>query len=180
MFVFPDRLPAAFVERMSLLVVPASMFRASWVCSRRGMAEDRLLRRIKGARVAIKRLTESARTVEVRETTFFLDVPGRYVCNIWDEATNNGGPPFDAVVLGAEPAAPRNCTARACTATCACCPSRPASAARRAGHRAGFRAVQLRQAQQRPDPCGRDPRGPQLASGRSCSVAGNKELTGVW
>jgi hypothetical protein len=51
--------------------------------------------------MAINRLTESAQPVEVQETTFSSDVLGRYVCNTWDEATNNGGPPFDAVVLGA-------------------------------------------------------------------------------
>src|SRR5260221_14121368 len=26
---------------------------------------------------------------------------GRFVCNTWDEAVNNGGEPFDAVVIGA-------------------------------------------------------------------------------
>lgn len=49
----------------------------------------------------IKRLTEADQTVEVQETAFSIDVPGRYVCNTWEEATNNGGAPFDAVVLGA-------------------------------------------------------------------------------
>jgi choline dehydrogenase-like flavoprotein len=39
--------------------------------------------------------------VEVQETNFSHDVLGRYICNTWDEATNNGGAPFDAVVLGA-------------------------------------------------------------------------------
>src|SRR5215204_5203055 len=39
--------------------------------------------------------------VEVQETSFGLDVLGRYVCNTWDEATNNWGRPFDAIVIGA-------------------------------------------------------------------------------
>lgn len=39
--------------------------------------------------------------VLVQETEFALDVLGRYVCNTWDEATQNGGVPFDAVVIGA-------------------------------------------------------------------------------
>src|SRR5215213_9264938 len=39
--------------------------------------------------------------VPVQETEFSLDVLGRYVCNTWDEATQNGGVPFDAVVIGA-------------------------------------------------------------------------------
>ena len=51
--------------------------------------------------MAIKRLTEADQTVEVQETTFSLDVPGRYVCSTWEEAVNNGGAAFDAVVLGA-------------------------------------------------------------------------------
>jgi len=29
-----------------------------------------------------------------------LDVLGRFVCNTWDEAINNGGAPFDAVIVG--------------------------------------------------------------------------------
>jgi choline dehydrogenase-like flavoprotein len=39
--------------------------------------------------------------VPVQETEFALDVLGRYICNTWDEATQNGGVPFDAVVIGA-------------------------------------------------------------------------------
>src|SRR5258708_27174416 len=38
---------------------------------------------------------------EVQRTTLSLDVMGRFVCNTWDEAVNNGGEPFDAVVIGA-------------------------------------------------------------------------------
>ncbi|HEU4994910.1 MAG TPA: family 16 glycoside hydrolase [Gemmatimonadaceae bacterium] len=39
--------------------------------------------------------------VEVQDTTFSIDVPGRYVCSTWDEAVNNGGVPFDVIVIGA-------------------------------------------------------------------------------
>jgi choline dehydrogenase-like flavoprotein len=52
----------------------------------------------------LKRLLESsdpADQVEVQKTTLALDVLGRYICSTFDEAANNGGFPFDAVVLGA-------------------------------------------------------------------------------
>ena len=49
----------------------------------------------------IKQLIEGSQSVEVQQTAFSLDVVGRYICNTWDEAVSNGGPPFDAVVLGA-------------------------------------------------------------------------------
>ena len=51
--------------------------------------------------MAIKQLGESGQTVEVQRTTFSIDVVGRYVCNTLQEAVNNGGLPFDVVVLGA-------------------------------------------------------------------------------
>jgi hypothetical protein len=51
--------------------------------------------------MAIKHLVESGQRVEVEETTFSLDVVGRYVCNTLAGAVNNGGRPFDVVVLGA-------------------------------------------------------------------------------
>jgi hypothetical protein len=50
---------------------------------------------------AIKQSVESDQSVEVQQTTFSLDVVGRYVCNTLAEAVNNGGLPFDVVVLGA-------------------------------------------------------------------------------
>ena len=50
--------------------------------------------------MAIKQLVESSQTVEVQRT-FSIDVVGRYVCNTLPEAVNNGGLPFDVVVLGA-------------------------------------------------------------------------------
>lgn len=50
----------------------------------------------------INRLIEKPNdSVEVQETTFGFDVLGRYICSTWEEATNNGGRPFDAVVIGA-------------------------------------------------------------------------------
>ncbi|HWZ94965.1 MAG TPA: GMC oxidoreductase [Opitutaceae bacterium] len=38
---------------------------------------------------------------DVQRTTLGLDVLSRFVCNTWDEAANNGGAPFDAVIIGA-------------------------------------------------------------------------------
>lgn len=49
----------------------------------------------------IGRLTETTSAVEVQDTTLSLDVVGRYLCSTWDEATGNGGGPFNAVVIGA-------------------------------------------------------------------------------
>jgi hypothetical protein len=49
----------------------------------------------------INRLTETNEQVQVQDTTFSTDVLGRYICNTWNEAVNNGGMPFDAVVIGA-------------------------------------------------------------------------------
>lgn len=51
--------------------------------------------------MSIKELVEGGQPVEVQQTAFSQDVLGRYICNTWDEAVNNGGAPFDAVVLGA-------------------------------------------------------------------------------
>ena len=39
--------------------------------------------------------------VQVQNTTFSIDALGRFTCSTWDEATQNGGPPFSAVVVGA-------------------------------------------------------------------------------
>lgn len=38
---------------------------------------------------------------DVQRTTLGIDVLSRFVCNTWEEATANGGPPFDVVVIGA-------------------------------------------------------------------------------
>jgi choline dehydrogenase-like flavoprotein len=40
-------------------------------------------------------------SVPVQETTLSIDMLGRYFCNSWDEVQNNGGEPFDVVVIGA-------------------------------------------------------------------------------
>ena len=49
----------------------------------------------------IRNLLEGPNNVEVQQTTFSIDVLGRYICNAYDEAVNNGGFPFDAIVIGA-------------------------------------------------------------------------------
>src|SRR6266516_7881884 len=49
----------------------------------------------------INRLQETSQSIAVQDTTFAVDVMGRYICNTWDEAVNNGGVAFDAVVIGA-------------------------------------------------------------------------------
>src|SRR4051812_29720414 len=49
----------------------------------------------------INRLQETNQPVAVQETNFSVDAMGRYICNTWDEAVNNGGVAFDAVVIGA-------------------------------------------------------------------------------
>ena len=46
-------------------------------------------------------LPDQSQRVPVQETEFAPDVLGRYICNTWDEATQNGGVAFDAVVIGA-------------------------------------------------------------------------------
>jgi GMC oxidoreductase len=45
-------------------------------------------------------LVETGGTVDVQSTTFSLDAVARYVCSTWEEATANGGAPFDAIVIG--------------------------------------------------------------------------------
>ena len=45
----------------------------------------------------IYRLQETNQPVSVQETTFSVDGMGRFICNTWDEAVNNGGVAFDAV-----------------------------------------------------------------------------------
>jgi choline dehydrogenase-like flavoprotein len=39
--------------------------------------------------------------LDVQRTTLGIDALSRFVCNTWNEATANGGRPFDAVVIGA-------------------------------------------------------------------------------
>src|SRR5713101_253249 len=47
-----------------------------------------------------KLLPDQNQRVQVQETEFSIDALGRYICNTWDEATQNGGVAFDAVVIG--------------------------------------------------------------------------------
>src|SRR5438128_10942146 len=44
---------------------------------------------------------DPAAQVNVQQTAFSHDVLGRWVCSTWDEVSNNGGDPFDVVVIGA-------------------------------------------------------------------------------
>jgi hypothetical protein len=39
--------------------------------------------------------------VDVQQTEFSHDVLGRWLCSTWNEVSNNGGDPFDIVVIGA-------------------------------------------------------------------------------
>ncbi len=39
--------------------------------------------------------------VVIQQTTFTVDVLGRYICSLWQEAVHSGSAPFDAVVIGA-------------------------------------------------------------------------------
>ncbi len=43
----------------------------------------------------------TSKPVKIQETAFSYDLMGRYVCCSWDEVQNNGGDPFDVVVIGA-------------------------------------------------------------------------------
>lgn len=51
--------------------------------------------------MSLPKLVPSEKQVLVQETDFSTDGLGRLVCSTWDEAVNNGGPPFSAVVIGA-------------------------------------------------------------------------------
>jgi choline dehydrogenase-like flavoprotein len=52
----------------------------------------------------LNRLADTGQPIQpppdVQRTTMSLDVLGRFVCSTWEEAINNGGPPFDAVIVG--------------------------------------------------------------------------------
>lgn len=51
--------------------------------------------------MALPDLLPASTTVPIQQTTFSYDVLGRYICNEWNEIKNNGGDPFDVVVIGA-------------------------------------------------------------------------------
>src|SRR5882672_12199170 len=44
---------------------------------------------------------DSNALVDVQQTSFSHDVLGRWACSTWPEVRNNGGDPFDVVVVGA-------------------------------------------------------------------------------
>jgi choline dehydrogenase-like flavoprotein len=46
-------------------------------------------------------LNPGASSVDFQNTSFSIDALGRFICSTWEEATQNGGPPFTAVVIGA-------------------------------------------------------------------------------
>ncbi|WP_211268554.1 GMC family oxidoreductase [Actinoplanes subtropicus] len=50
--------------------------------------------------MSLRTLAPSGADALVQSTTLSLDALGRNVCNTWDEATGNGGPPFTAVIVG--------------------------------------------------------------------------------
>lgn len=49
----------------------------------------------------LPRLDPASAQVDVQRTSFGADAAVRFVRGTWDEATSNGGAPFDAVVAGA-------------------------------------------------------------------------------
>lgn len=49
----------------------------------------------------LARLIDAADTVDVQNTAFTTDALGRFICSTWNEATQNGGVEFDAIVIGA-------------------------------------------------------------------------------
>jgi hypothetical protein len=51
--------------------------------------------------MALPKLVPATQQVQVQDTTFSTDALGRHICSTWQEATNSGGPPFSAVVVGA-------------------------------------------------------------------------------
>lgn len=50
--------------------------------------------------MALSQLVPSQTQVTFQSTTFSIDALGRFICNTWEEATLNGGAPFDVVVIG--------------------------------------------------------------------------------
>jgi hypothetical protein len=54
--------------------------------------------------MTLNRLDDSSQPLaipDVQRTTLSLDLLGRYICSTWDEVVNNGGTPFDVVIIGA-------------------------------------------------------------------------------
>jgi choline dehydrogenase-like flavoprotein len=54
--------------------------------------------------MALTRLSDTLQPIQpppdVQRTTMSLDVLGRFICNTWDEAVENGGAAFDVVIVG--------------------------------------------------------------------------------
>jgi len=48
----------------------------------------------------LHKLVDGPDTVAIQNTRLSIDGLGRYLCSTWQEATENNGPPFDAVVIG--------------------------------------------------------------------------------
>src|SRR5262245_36862442 len=46
-------------------------------------------------------IADSSAQVDVQQTQFSHDMLGRWVCSTWAEVSNNGGDPFDVIVIGA-------------------------------------------------------------------------------
>jgi choline dehydrogenase-like flavoprotein len=54
--------------------------------------------------MALNRLSDTHQPIQpppdVQRTTMSLDVLGRFICNTWDEALENGGAAFDVIIVG--------------------------------------------------------------------------------
>ena len=54
--------------------------------------------------MALNRLSDTQQPIQpppdVQRTTMSLDVLGRFICNTWDEALENGGAAFDVIIVG--------------------------------------------------------------------------------
>lgn len=51
--------------------------------------------------MGLSKLIETNQATAFQNTTFSIDALGRFVCSTWEEATDNGGAHFSAVVVGA-------------------------------------------------------------------------------
>ncbi|MDQ4098503.1 MAG: GMC oxidoreductase [Actinomycetota bacterium] len=50
--------------------------------------------------MALRELIATGEEVQVQTTSFSVDAIGRFVCSTWEEATESGGAPFSAIVIG--------------------------------------------------------------------------------
>jgi hypothetical protein len=50
--------------------------------------------------MALPKLVPTNQPVNLQDTAFSVDALGRFICSTWQEATQNGGAPFSAVVVG--------------------------------------------------------------------------------